>query len=1004
MSSEPAADLFASSGELGALLRTVDWARTPLGPVSQWPRLLRTSISICLSQRFPALVLWGTDFVLLYNQGYIPILEMKHPGAIGRPFRDVWPEVWDVLGAQIRDVVSTKVASWSEELPLQVNRKGFLEETYFTFSFAPLIDEEGKVSGIFCTGSETTQYVLSERRLRTSRALGEAALGARTVEEACAAIARTLSNAADVPFSALYLTTEQQTHARLVSTSGILEGQPQCPTLISLSDENEPWPLAKVARTGATELVEMSPRPTGEPSGRVLPEPVRSALVLPILRAGQARPAGFLVAGLNPLCALDEHYRSFLELTAGQIAVAVASARAYEEERRRTEALLELDRAKTAFFSNVSHEFRTPLTLMLGPLKDARASPEQALRGESLEVVIRNSERLLRLVNNLLDFSRIEAGRAEAHFQPTALDAFTAELVSGFQSATERAGLRLVVDCPPLSEPVYVDRALWEMIVLNLVSNAFKFTFEGGITVRLREEERHVVLEVEDTGTGIPEHELPHVFERFHRVRGARSRSIEGSGIGLALVRELIKLHEGTISVESQVDRGTRFTVCIPRGSAHVPKDRLQEESRPESIETEARLHVQEAHRWLPEDTEEEPLPVSEAPPSPPGPRERPSGRVLIVDDNADMRDYLRRILVPHFEVQRAVDGHTALEAAREQRPDLIVSDVMMPGLDGLGLLQRLREDPDLRTIPVLLLSAQAGPEAAVSGLDAGADDYLVKPFSARELIARVRSNLELARMRREIFRREALEAGLQEAVQARDEFLSVASHELKTPLTRFRLQLEIVARGLSAESRERVGARLDTANQTVRNLASLVETLLDVSRINTGQLHLRFHDVDLGALVAEVLEDMRDEAARVGSALCFQFQGQAALVVRCDRTRIRQVIENLLSNAVKFGMSKPVEVNLEAWEGFARVTVTDHGIGIDPRDRSRIFERFERAVSARHYGGFGLGLWISRQVVEAHRGDIAVAPTPGGGSTFTLELPLDTTAALETGAGYEPP
>ncbi|WNG18756.1 ATP-binding protein [Cystobacter fuscus] len=992
MSHEPSGDLFASSGEMSAFLRNVDWARTPLGPVGQWPQLLRTSVSICLSQRLPTLVLWGPECVLLYNQGYIPILQMKHPWAIGKSFRDVWPEVWDVLGAQLREVVSTKVASWSEELPLQLHRKGFLEETYFTFSFAPLLDEEGRISGIFCSGTETTQYVLAERRLRTSRELGEAALGAKTVEEACAAIARSLSrNTADVPFSALYLTTEDQTQARLVGTSGLLVGQPQGPARISLGDENAPWPLAKVARTGTTELVELSPGPA------------RSALVLPLLRAGQARPCGFLVAGLNPLCALDEHYRSFLELAAGQIAVAVASARAYEEERQRAEALLELDRAKTVFFSNVSHEFRTPLTLMLGPLEDARSSEEQALRGESLNVVIRNSERLLRLVNNLLDFSRIEAGRADAHYQPTALDALTAELVSGFRSATERAGLRLVVDCPPLSEPVYVDRGQWEMIVLNLVSNAFKFTFEGGITVRLREEERHVLLEVEDTGTGIPAHELPHVFERFHRVRDARARSIEGSGIGLALVRELVKLHAGTISVDSQVGRGTRFTVCLPRGSAHLPKERLQEEPPRTSTATEARLYAQEALRWLPEVMEEEAtLPLPQAPPLSPSPREPPSGRVLVVDDNADMRDYLRRILAPHFEVQQAVDGLTALEAAREQHPDLIVSDVMMPGLDGLGLLRRLREDPDLRAIPVLLLSAQAGPEAAVSGLDAGADDYLVKPFCARELLARVRSNLELARMRRELFRHEALEAGLREAVHARDEFLSVASHELKTPLTRFRLQLELVARSLSEESRERIGARLDTASQAVGNLAALVETLLDVSRINTGQLHLRFHDVDLGVLVAEAVEDARDEAERAGCTL--DSRGNASLVARCDRTRIRQVIDNLLSNAVKFGRGKPVEVHLEAEGGIARVSVIDHGIGIDPRDRSRIFERFERAVSSRHYGGFGLGLWIARQVVEAHRGDITVTSTPGGGSTFTLELPLEATAVLETGAGYESP
>lgn len=984
MNSEPSDELFARNGEMSELLRNMDWARTPLGPVSQWPHLLRTAVSICLSQRFPTLVLWGPAFVLLYNHGYTSILGMKHPGAMGRPFGEVWPEVWSSLEPLLLEVIATGVASWSEDMPLHLRRRGFLEETYFTFSFAPLSDDGGKkVSGIFCSGNETTEYVIAERRLRTLRELGEAALGAKTVEDACAAIARSLSqNTADVAFSALYLTAEERTHARLVSTSGLLEGQTPNPAVISLSDENALWPLAKVARSGGVELVTALPHWMGELPGGDWPEPPQTALVLPIVRTRQERPHGYLVAGPSPRRALDEHYRNFFELAAGQIAVAVASARSYEEERRRAEALVELDRTKTAFFNDVSHEFRTPLTLMLGPLENARASPEKALRGEALDVVIRNGERLLRLVNSLLGFSRIEEGRADAHYEPTALDTLTAELAGSFRSATDQAGLRLVVDCPPLPEPLYVDRNMWEMLVLNLVSNAFKFTFEGGITVRLRATERHAVLEVEDTGTGIPANELPHLFERFHRVRGARSRSFEGSGIGLALVQELVKLHGGTIAVESQVDRGTRFTVSIPRGSAHLPKDKLQVGPKLPSTATGTGSYVQEALRWLPEGTKEEPRPSSST-------EEKPSGRVLIVDDNADMRDYLRRVLAPFFQVQRAVDGLTALEAAYSQHPDVIVTDVMMPGLDGLGLVQRLREDPGLRTIPIILLSAQAGPEAAVGGLDAGADDYLVKPFSARELIARVRSNLELSRMRRELFRHEALEAGLREAVQARDEFLSVASHELKTPLTRFRLQLELVERGLSEESRARVGARLETAAQSVRGLASLVETLLDVSRINTGQLQLHLREVDLRELVTEAVESMRDEATHAGSTL--SFQGDAAVVVTCDRPRIGQVIRNLLSNAVKFGMSRPVEVSLGMQEGTARVTVADHGIGIAPQDRSRIFERFERAVSARHYGGFGLGLWISRQVVEAHSGHITVTPTPGGGATFTVELPCRT-------------
>jgi signal transduction histidine kinase len=268
--------------------------------------------------------------------------------------------------------------------------------------------------------------------------------------------------------------------------------------------------------------------------------------------------AGVLVVGLNPYRRFDDNYRSFLSLVAGQIAAGVANAQAYEEERRRAEALAEIDRAKTTFFSNISHEFRTPLTLMLGPLEDVLNDQVESgvapAHRSRLEIAHRNSLRLLKLVNTLLDFSRIEAGRMEAHFEPTDLCKLTAELACNFESATEKAGLALSIDCEDLQQPVYVDHDMWEKIVLNLLANAFKFTFEGSIEVQLRASMagQAVELIVRDTGVGIPESELARVFERFHRVEGQKSRSFEGSGIGLALVQELVKLHGGTIRVESQ--------------------------------------------------------------------------------------------------------------------------------------------------------------------------------------------------------------------------------------------------------------------------------------------------------------------------------------------------------------------------------------------------------------------------------------------------------------------
>jgi PAS domain S-box-containing protein len=487
-----------------------------------------------------------------------------------------------------------------------------------------------------------------------------------------------------------------------------------------------------------------------------------------------------LLVGVSSRRVLDDAYRTFFDLVTGHIGTVIADARAYEEERKRAEALAEIDRAKTVFFSNISHEFRTPLTLMLGPIEDALTDPDEPLPATQLariETVQRNGTRLLKLVNTLLDFSRIEAGRVEASYEPTDLAAYTAELASVFRSAIERAGMHLVVDCPPLPELVYVDREMWEKIVLNLLSNAFKFTFTGEIRVSLRwgdggvgeagevtsalslsslSSPPHVVLEIQDTGIGIPAAELPHLFERFHRVKEAQGRSIEGSGIGLSLVQELVKLHQGTIAVASVEGEGTCFTIAIPTGTAHLPPDRINVVRTLSSTALRANSYVEEALRWLPTESEGFELPVlsPELKDSPQNlilqPQNAATARILLADDNADMRDYVKRLLSQQYEVEAVSDGAAALAVARQRVPDLVLTDVMMPRLDGFGLLQALRATRQTRDIPIILLSARAGEEARVEGLAAGADDYLTKPFSARELMARVEASLKLAQLRRE--------------------------------------------------------------------------------------------------------------------------------------------------------------------------------------------------------------------------------------------------------------
>jgi signal transduction histidine kinase len=762
-SSHKTSQLFADGGEAGAIMQAMDWSQTPLGPVESWSPSLRTAVSICLASRFPILLWWGPELIMLYNDAYRPMLgTSKHPQALGHRGQDCWQEIWDIIGPMLEGVLKNGEATWSYDLFLPLDRHGYSEECYFTFSYSPIRDETGGVGGVFTAVTETTGRVLSERRSRTARDVAAALVNAHTSEEVECEAARIFDDApSDLPFTMLYHLETTASVAHLVATTGLDPGTPLSPRQIIRADPKGFWPIWQVTETSQAMLVTDLAPMWGDSSVPARPDLTPdSALVLPLTEPGQGRPTAILVAGISPHLALDGAYRAFYDLLAGHLVTALASAHAYEAERLRAEALAELDRAKTAFFGNISHEFRTPLTLMLGPMEDlldsADLNPDQH---DQLYMIHRNGLRLLKLVNNLLDFSRIEAGRTQAIYVPTDLAALTSDLASAFRSLIEQAGLHLVVDCPPLSEPVYIDREMWEKIVLNLLSNAFKFTFAGEITVALRQVERQAELVVRDTGTGIASDEVPRLFERFHRVQGARSRTHEGSGIGLALVQELVHLHGGTIEVESQLDIGTTIRVHLPLGAAHLPADHVQASRIRASTALGAAPFVEEAHRWLPEITSNQEgemerqlhnagrIPMSVA-----GREEAPllSGRILVADDNADLRDYLTRLLAQHYVVEAVADGAAALDAARRFSPDLVLADVMMPGLDGFDLLDALHADPDLEAVPIILLSARAGEEATLEGLAAGANDYLVKPFSARELLARIATHLEIARLRRE--------------------------------------------------------------------------------------------------------------------------------------------------------------------------------------------------------------------------------------------------------------
>jgi signal transduction histidine kinase len=998
-------------GALGQLVREFDWTKTPLGAMEEWPQSLKTVVRTLLTTRFPMWMSWGPELTFLYNDDYARMtLGKKHPWALGKPSRVVWKEIWDDIGPRIQRVLDTGEATWDEALLLFLERSGYREETYHTFSYSPLSGDDGTVAGHLCVVSEETDRVIGERRLKTLRSLAGELSKAITEEEVVSCIARCLGeNQRDLPFTVLYLFAENGNEARLACQTGMGAHHPAAPESILLSEANQPWPLGRILAGENSIIVEDLPeRFESVPSGAWDTPPWR-ALLLPITSQGQDKPAGVIIAALNPFRPLNVTYAGFLDLVAGQIASSIANARAYSAERERAEALAEIDRAKTAFFSNVSHEFRTPLTLMLGPLDDLLARSQTHLTPtakEQLELVSRNGARLLRLVNTLLDFSRLEAGRVQAVYLATDLASFTSELASVFRSATDKAGLRLIADCSDLGEPVYVDRDMWEKIVLNLISNAFKFTFAGEIAVSVRRAGDMAELRVRDTGVGIPAEAIPKLFERFNRVPNMPSRTHEGSGIGLALVHELVKLHGGSVRVESIVEQGSTFVVSIPFGQSHVAAGQLGGSRSLASTAVGAKPFVEEALRWLPDhaagsdeifSAQDELLPVPCSPVSETAVRPR----VVVADDNADMRHYLVRLLSEQYEVEAVSDGQAALQAVHKNRPDLIVSDVMMPILDGFDLLKALRGDEQTRTIPVVLLSARAGEESRVEGVEAGADDYLIKPFSARELLARVSGRLEIARLQRD--RETQLrvsQAELEQRVQERTRELLNASAELRELSARILQAQDEERRRIARELHDGVGQLLAALDMEATNLASERDRLspraaLSLSNIQsfvaqmTKDIRTMSHLLhppllDEIGLKSALTEYVNGFSERSGIRVSLDF---AAGIERLDRDyelSLFRIVQECLTNIHRHSGSKTACVRIVRDHGALVLTVQDQGRGLQAERLSEIQSR-----------GSGVGIRGMRERALQLSGTMSIE-SDSSGTRIHVVIPTPKTASRQ--------
>ena len=1098
---------------MAELVEAFDWAATPLGPMKSWANELKNTVRILLTSRFSMWMAWGPELTILYNDSYAKTtLGKKHPWALGRPAAKVWSEIWKDIGPRIQRVMETGEASWDETLMLILERSGYPEETYHTFSYSPLEEAGGKVSGMLCVVIEDTVRVIGERQLATLSMLSGELARAITKDDVFAAIVRGLTDQKDLPCTLTYLVGAGGSELYLAACTGFGAGHPAAADTVNLDAQPAAWAFRDVLESMRAVTVDnLQTQFPALPPGPWEKAPTRARIV-PMARPGQENPVGVFITALNPYREFDSFYSEFLDLVAGQIGSSIMNAQAYEDERKRAESLATLDRAKTTFFSNVSHELRTPLTLILGPVEDALAL-QTDLSLPTVEMVQRNAQRLLKLVNGLLDFVRIEVGRTQARYEATDLPQLTVNLASIFRSAVERAGLKLIVDCPPLAEPVYVDREMWEKIVLNLLSNALKSTFDGAIRVALTERDGAAELRITDTGTGISESDLAHLFQRFHRIEGARRRSHEGSGIGLALVQELAEMHGGTITVDSTLGVGSCFTVTLPLGNSHLPQAQLASAAaKPHATQGSAMAYVQEALGWLPrhdplgQDRLKEDL-VEEAGGKAietAAPAER-KPLVVFADDNADMREYVTNLLGWKHEVIPAANGKQALETAMRTSPDLVVTDVMMPEMDGFALLEALRRNPSTRTVPVIMLSARAGEEASIGGLEAGADDYLTKPFSARELVARVEAQIKMSQLRREIgearqFAWEALEhlpdafctfdsryrvtfmnraamaitaqseqqhlgkslwelypmlletvvetqlrKAMEERVQVEFEhyfqgddvdrwykFLLYPHHEggliLYLRDTTLAQRTEHALRGseqLAAAGRlaASIAHEINNPLEAVTNLlflAKMDETVADATRslLDVADRELQ----RLSHIAARSLKFYRQRTKPTFTSLedvleSVLFFNEPDLKVRkinlerrhrpappvlCLPGEIQQVLTNLISNALyalpdKGRLIVAVRPATDS-DGRAGVSVTvaDTGEGMSRATLERLFHPF---MTTKGEAGTGLGLWVSKGILDKHHSKIMVRSKVGAGSVFRLFLPLDTTS----GANEEP-
>jgi len=687
-----------------------------------------------------------------------------------------------------------------------------------------------------------------------------------------------------------------------------------------------------------------------------------------------------------------------------------AARRALTELKDRNARLAELDHVKSIFLANISHELRTPLALILGPTEKWLSSGDlNEEQRRDLDVVMRNARSLLKTVNDLLDVSKLEAGKLSPGYARVDLPQIVRLTCTLFEGIARERGVDYSVSVPD-GLVAEVDPEMIQRVLINLLSNAFKFGADGGrISCVLEAANSHAVLQVQDNGPGIPIGMRERVFERFIQVEDDVTRKHGGTGLGLAIVKEFVELHHGSIRETTPAGGGALFVVTLPlRAPIDAPvKASSKRGSGPAVVSTSL------------EELRTRPVPVEAV-----AKDDGKLGTVLVVEDNAEMNQFIVDTLRAEYNVISALDGKEGFDKTLTHKPDVILTDLMMPEVSGEEMIANIRHRPELNGIGIVLLTAKADDEVRVRLLQSGAQDFITKPFMREEVKARIRnimsgkrardvlkqelqsSKEDLEELAQEVsLRRHELEKSIEEArasrdevqrlLHLRDEFISIAGHELKTPLTPLCLQRQMIQRVMHNRDlpedvrEEKLEAYLDMSKRQIDALTNLVETLLDVSQIRLGGISVKPEgNVDLFNLVRDVVERHRLQWEMAQSPVNITHWGTSPKG-SWDKLRIEQVISNLLTNAIKYGRGKPIDVTISTCAAGARVCVRDYGPGISKADQSRIFNRFERAGSIHSFGGLGLGLYISRQILCAHGGTIAIESEPGRGATFIVELPL---------------